>query len=74
MCVRVLRGRREKRKGALLFMFTAHSDMIAIVQSLTENSLGVVLHTETKADKPTPTWGSFSDLLLFSNTDVFEGL
>lgn len=59
----MLRGRREKRKGALLFMFTAHRDMIAIVQSLTENSLGVVLHTENKEDKPTPTWGSFPALL-----------
>lgn len=54
----MFKGRREERRGALLFMFIVCRDMIAIVQSLTENSLGVVLYKETKADKFTPMWSS----------------
>lgn len=46
-------------------MLTAHRDMIAIVQRLTENSLGVVLHTENKVDKPTPR-GEVSQPYFFS--------
>lgn len=72
MCVRVLRGRREERKGALLFVFTAHRDMITIVQSLTQNSVGLVLYTKTKAARSTLMWGSSQSYFLA--TDVLEGV
>lgn len=69
LCVRVLRGRREERQGALLFMFIAHRHMIAIVQGLTENGLCAVLYTSTKGEKSTPCGGSwqsyfFSQILM----------
>lgn len=71
VCACVSGNGREKRKGALFFMFSADIDKTAsLVDILEENSLGVVLHSEATEDLSCPKYRSILPLISpFENRD-----